>query len=202
MCLKLERDDQDFIRKNSRHKAFHVGSNSSCCQHIRGHYTLYKECCAGLSLKENHHAIPRNIVRAKAEARKQQKSGQQTLDGIVQKASQPAEFSQEGILKAVAEFIVCNDQVSMDDLCAVTGCFNILQSLLMANKATFRNCLIAMRPKSTAADLPLTHDVSTYIHNTFVKFLDKLKGWIQVIIIYHWQAKPPFIPASKHTMLG
>ena len=59
-----------------------------------------------------------------------------------------------------------------------------------------------MCSKSTAADLPSTYDVSTYIHNAFVKFLDKLKGRIQVIIIYYWHAEPPFIPASKHTMLG
>lgn len=62
----------------------------------------------------------------------------------------------------------------------VTGYFNILQSLLVANKATFRNCLVAMRPKSTTADLPSTHDISTYIHNAFIKFLDELKGQIQV----------------------
>jgi hypothetical protein len=40
-----------------------------------------------------------------------------------------------------------------------------------------------MRPKSMTTDLPLTHDVSTYIHNGFIKFLDELKGQIQVIII-------------------
>jgi hypothetical protein len=107
----LERDDKDYIRKNGRRKAFHIGSNSSCRQHIRGHYALYKERCAELNLKENHHAIPRDIVRAKAEERKQRKDGQQKLDGIVQKASQPAEFSREGILEAVAKFVVCDDQV-------------------------------------------------------------------------------------------
>jgi hypothetical protein len=51
------------------------------------------------------------------------------------------------------------------------------------NKGTFRNCLVAMRPKSTTADLPSTHDVSTYIHNAFVKFLEELKGQIQVITV-------------------
>ncbi len=40
-----------------------------------------------------------------------------------------------------------------------------------------------MRPKSTSVDLPSTHDVSTYIYNAFNKFLDELKGQMQVIII-------------------
>jgi len=78
-----KRDDKDYIQKNGRRKAFHIGSNSSCRQHIREHYILYKEHCAELGLKENHHAIPCNIVRAKAEERKQKKDGQQKLDGMV-----------------------------------------------------------------------------------------------------------------------
>jgi hypothetical protein len=106
-----ERNDTVYVRKQGRRKAFHVGSNSSCRQHIRGHYELYKERCAEMGLKENHHAIPREIVRAKAEEKKQKKDGQQKLDGIVRKASQPVEFSREGVLKAVAEFIVCDNQV-------------------------------------------------------------------------------------------
>lgn len=109
----LERDDMNYIQKHGRRKAFHVGSNSSCCQHIRRHYKLYKEHCAELGLKENHHAIPRDIVKARVEAKKQKKDGQQKLDGIIQKASQPTEFSREGVLKAVAEFIICDDQVGM-----------------------------------------------------------------------------------------
>ncbi len=114
----LERDDANYIQKHGQHKAFHVGSNSSCHQHIQGHYTLYKEHCAKLGLNKNHHALPRDIVRAKADAKKMKKRGQQTLDAIVQKASQPTEFSQEGLLKVVAEFIVCDDQVSnMDCVC-------------------------------------------------------------------------------------
>jgi hypothetical protein len=114
-----ERDDINYIQKNGRRKAFHIGSNSSCRQHIRGHYTLYKERCAKLGLKENHHAVPRDIVRAKEEAKKMKKDGQQTLDGVVQKASQPTEFSREGLLKAVAEFIVCDDQVGDMDCVSV-----------------------------------------------------------------------------------
>jgi hypothetical protein len=135
-------------------------------------------------LKENHHAIPREIVRANTEARKQKKEGQRKLDGFVrvQNASQHAEFSREGILKAVAEFIVCDDQVG-DVNDTRDWCFNILQSLAVMNKATFRNCLVAMRPKTANIDLPSTHDISSYIHNAFIKFLNELKGEIQVIYI-------------------
>jgi hypothetical protein len=37
-----------------------------------------------------------------------------------------------------------------------------------------------MRRKSTKKDLPSTHDVSVYIHNEFVKWLEDLKGKILV----------------------
>jgi hypothetical protein len=76
-------------------------------------------------LKEIHHAIPHDIVRANVEARKQKKDGQQKLDGIVQN-QKATEFTREGVLKAVAEFIVCDDQVGRLDYCvrlsASTSC--------------------------------------------------------------------------------
>jgi hypothetical protein len=36
-----------------------------------------------------------------------------------------------------------------------------------------------MRPKSTTADIPSTHDITTYIHNRFIKHLSDLKFEIQ-----------------------
>ncbi|KIM50332.1 hypothetical protein SCLCIDRAFT_72760, partial [Scleroderma citrinum Foug A] len=36
-----------------------------------------------------------------------------------------------------------------------------------------------MHPAATSADLPSTHDVSKYIHNSFIKFFDNLKATIQ-----------------------
>jgi hypothetical protein len=39
------------------------------------------------------------------------KGQQQTLDGIVQKISRTREFSRKNVLHAVAEFVVCDDQV-------------------------------------------------------------------------------------------
>ncbi|KAF9230185.1 hypothetical protein BU15DRAFT_57513 [Melanogaster broomeanus] len=37
------REDNRFVAKNGKRKAFHVGGNSSCRQHIHGHYELYCE---------------------------------------------------------------------------------------------------------------------------------------------------------------
>ena len=146
----------NYVWQHGRCKAFHVGSNSLCHQHIWEHYKLYKECCAESGLKESHHVIPRDIARAKLEEKKQKKDGQWKLDGIAWKASQLVEFLWEGVLKAVAEFIICNNQVGVVIILIICmiRCFNILQSLLVANKATFWNCLIAMHPKLTTADPP------------------------------------------------
>ena len=108
--LAYGRDDEKFTKKYGKRKAFHLGSNSSCRQHIRGHYALYKERCAEQQLKEHHHAVPRDIARARLETKKQEKAGQLTLDGVYKKEAVKV-FLREEVLKAVAEFVVCDDQV-------------------------------------------------------------------------------------------
>lgn len=45
----------------------------------------------------------------------------------------------------------------------------MVQSLAVADKAAFRNCLVAMRPNARKADIPSSHDVSTFIHNSFIE---------------------------------
>jgi hypothetical protein len=55
--------------------------------------------------------------------------------------------------------------------------------LAVADKALFRNCLVAMRPKTTKDDLPSTHDVSVYLHNHFINQLKLLKSEITVSIM-------------------
>ncbi|KAF8229374.1 hypothetical protein L208DRAFT_1286927, partial [Tricholoma matsutake] len=72
-------------------------------------------------------------------------------------------FSCDGILEVVAKFVTCDDQ-----------------SPAVANKASFRNCLIIMRPKTIKQDLPTTHSVSVYIHNQFIEQLKQLKIQITV----------------------
>ncbi|KAF9226875.1 hypothetical protein BS17DRAFT_697130 [Gyrodon lividus] len=88
-----------------------------------------------------------------------------SLKGLFPAVSAPQAFSRDNVLKSMAEFVVCNDQ----------------QSLAIASKPTFRNCLAAMRPASTKADLPSTHDISTYVHNKFILFIKKLKDELQVM---------------------
>jgi hypothetical protein len=88
---------------------------------------------------------------------------QGTLDKHVEQAPTITSFTREGILEAVAKHIVCDDQ-----------------SLALAEKQTFRNCLVAMRPRSTKDDLPSTHDVTVFIHNRFVALITKLNNQIRV----------------------
>ncbi len=54
------------------------------------------------------------------------------------------------------------------------------QALALAEKPVFRNCLVAMRPKTTRKDLPSRHDIEVYIHNEFVDWLKTLKSEILV----------------------
>ena len=55
-----------------------------------------------------------------------------------------------------------------------------LQPLALADNPAFRNAMISMRPKSTTADLPSTHDVKVHLHNEFVKYMKDLKESIIV----------------------
>lgn len=57
---------------------------------------------------------------------------------------------------------------------------DVLQALTLPGKGVFRNCLVSMCPQATCNDVPSTHDVTTYIHNEFVKFMQELKQSIMV----------------------
>jgi hypothetical protein len=50
----------------------------------------------------------------------------------------------------------------------------------MASKASFYNCLVAMRPRAKIIDLPSMHDVTRYIYNQFVEWVTNLKKKITV----------------------
>jgi hypothetical protein len=50
---------------------------------------------------------------------------------------------------------------------------------VVANKTTFQNCL-AMHPASTPAELPSTHNITTYIHNAFIKLIESVKADVEV----------------------
>ena len=113
--LLYDRVDEKLIAKHGRRKAFYTGGNSTCHGHICTHYNLYKERCQMNNITKNHHGIPPHILLAerKAETKPKLSGGQTTLDGKFAKAkSQTQMFSGDDVLKSIAEFIVCDDQVS------------------------------------------------------------------------------------------
>ncbi|KAH9072193.1 hypothetical protein EDB83DRAFT_2204585, partial [Lactarius deliciosus] len=111
----------------------------------------------------NHWAIPRPIWKEMEAEKRGDKHKQLKLDGIFEKVRSQREFMHDGILHTVAQYVACDDQ-----------------SLAVTDKALFRNCLVAMRPKSISKDLPSTHNVMRYIHNKFVQWLQELKDDIMV----------------------
>jgi hypothetical protein len=108
------RKDPDIANSKSKglRKAFFCGSNTTCRQHIRQHYAIYQQRCSKQRIAENYRAVPPQILREREAAKQPNK--QTKLDGMFseEKRLAPAEFSQEGILEAVAKFVACDDQVS------------------------------------------------------------------------------------------
>jgi hypothetical protein len=92
-------------------------------------------------------------------------SKQLKIDNMVEIEHIPIakQFTRDGALDAIARFVACDDQ-----------------ALALVEKPVFRNCLIAMRPKTTKKDLPSTHDLVVHIHNEFVAWMKKLKDDILV----------------------
>lgn len=99
------------MKKWGLRKVFHVGGNSSCRQHLRQHWELYKKKCEENDIPVNHWAIPRAIVK-KMEVDKLDAENKeiQTKLGF-EKMTAPREFTREGILQAVAKLIATDDQV-------------------------------------------------------------------------------------------
>ena len=80
------------------------------------HYPKYAALCKENGIRENHRAVPDEVKAERAAKEKAvakgKKGRQTTLDGIAKKVQTPTCFSQEGILQAVTEHVVCGDQVS------------------------------------------------------------------------------------------
>jgi hypothetical protein len=109
------RANEVFVKNNGLRKVFHVGSTSSCRQHIRQHYAVYKKKCAEQNIPEINRAIPRQLLKEMDSARRNKKTIQMKLDSVFAKAAGPAkEFSHEGTLHAVAQFVVCDNQVCVE----------------------------------------------------------------------------------------
>ena len=104
---------------------------------------------------------------------------EQSMVGF-EKITGPREFTREGVLEAIAKLIATDDQVTYQLKLILTMLITSCQSLALASKAAFRNCLVAMQPKSIVKDFPSTYEVTVYIHNQFAMHLKKLKEDILV----------------------
>jgi hypothetical protein len=104
------------IRTKGLRKTFFTESNSSCRQHIRQHYELYRQKCNDNDIPMNHRAIPPQVLK-EIETLKKTKKKQSTLDGVVTTVSNLTQFTQEGLLDAIAKFVACDDQVSNAQHC-------------------------------------------------------------------------------------
>ena len=137
---------------------------------------VYKWKSKEVEVPVHHWAVPQAIWN-EIEGKKHNKDRQTMLEGKFPKQMGLQGFTHDGSLHVVAQFITCDNQVGPhnvelpDPLSDEKGC----QSLAVADKVMFHNCLVAMRPKSTQKDLPSTHDVSMYNHNKFVCTLEELK---------------------------
>jgi hypothetical protein len=107
----IHRDNPEFIKEHGIRRAFHTGGNSSCRQHIRGHYPIYKSKCEKEGIPVQHWAIPRDTW-IEMQAGKKNAKEQTTLDGVVQKVDIPKDFTREGVRHAVTKLVACDDQVS------------------------------------------------------------------------------------------
>ena len=104
--------NDEFVKKEGKRKAFHAGGNSSCRSHIRQHYELYKQRCEEKKISENHYAIPRILWKQMEEEKRNPKSKKQKkLDGAFEKVQGPREFTREGVLHAISQFVAVDDQV-------------------------------------------------------------------------------------------
>jgi hypothetical protein len=114
--LRVYRGNADFVKKEGVRKGFHTGGNSSCRQHIRQHYKLYQERCKEADIPENHWAVPRKIWNARQAAinnpKRLKEQTQVKLDGMFEKSNQTQGFTRDKVLRAVAQFIACDDQAS------------------------------------------------------------------------------------------
>jgi DNA-binding LacI/PurR family transcriptional regulator len=72
------RNDEKFVAKNGKRKAFHIGGNSSCRAHLRQHYNLYKERCEKADIPLNHWAIPRTVWKKMEEEKAEEVRGRLT----------------------------------------------------------------------------------------------------------------------------
>jgi len=105
------RDNKAFTDLKGLHRAFFTRSNMSCQTHICYHYDVYKFKCEADNLPMNNRCILWDLWK-KMQTKSGGLSTQTTLDSVVQVLKEPKEFSRDALLHALAQLVVCNDEVS------------------------------------------------------------------------------------------
>lgn len=102
---------------------------------------------------------------------------QGTLDGVIKPVRKYKEFMREEVLHSVTQFVACDGQVGIVNMFMSRVLWYLLcwKALAIPDKVLFRNCLVAMRPRTTDKDLPTSHDVKVHLHNECVGWLKELK---------------------------
>ena len=105
-------EDIKFTAKHGLRRAFKKENNTSTLRyHCHLHYDVYKDQYTKGGIDMHRCAVPDDILK---EASRLKKNGTQgTLDLQLLKLSKPQDFMKEEILRCVAQFIVCDDQVSV-----------------------------------------------------------------------------------------
>jgi hypothetical protein len=104
------RKDPKLIRTKSLHKAFLIGGNSTCRYHIRQHYEYYSKRCKEEGIEERERCVPPEILKARKSTSKVTMV-QSKLNITAGAELAPKQFSREGTLRAVTQFVSCDDQV-------------------------------------------------------------------------------------------
>lgn len=170
------------VIKNER-TVFFTGGNSSCWVHIRQHYDIYKERCKAGNIPENHHAIPQHLYQQNESRQEGQKglSSQRLMASLTNQHTWRYTrvmmrcMRLHSLLHAMTRCVRCWCRK-----CYALKLTSFDQALAITEKPIFRNCLVAMRLKTTRKDLPSRHDIEVHIHNEFVDWLKTLKGEILV----------------------
>jgi len=98
------------VIKGGEKKAFFTGGNSSCQAHICQHYEIYNAQYKDGNILENHHPLPWQLYQMKVDRAKG--GTQQTLDRALEKSVDVKLYMHDGVTHTVAQFIMCDDQMS------------------------------------------------------------------------------------------
>ena len=79
-----------------------------CQNHIHQHYKYYSKCCKEEGIEEKEHCIPPEILKA---CKSKSKGLVQSKLNITGAESGPKQFSREGTLHTVTQFVSCDNQV-------------------------------------------------------------------------------------------